>query len=68
MQIFLKQIKNKRKTVEVASINPLRKDEWILIKATITKIWVDNIYYLAYPLLITDRQCIKKFIQKNNNS
>ncbi|GAA0165674.1 DNA metabolism protein [Lithospermum erythrorhizon] len=44
------------------------KPDWITVKATVTFVKTDTLYYTACPVMIGDRQCNKKVTRSGNST
>ena len=43
------------------------KSVWVSVRATVTALNMDNLYFLAFPLDFNGKQCMKKVMHHSNN-
>jgi len=57
---------NKKITiVDIYIINSSEKLAFFQLKGTITKIGMDNFYYISFPSIVDGKKCMKKLIPQN---
>lgn len=57
-----------QKTIqEISSMEVSEKAVWVLVRATVTTLHMDDFYFLACPLDFNGKQCMKKVIHHSNN-